>query len=119
MSTEITWEDLEARLQGCMFLIGITFVDDKEAVIDQYQTSGRFQEFDDVLMRIAREDGSIYQVPYDPETITYAEPGEYRERSTGRVITDPDFLIRWTIRITEPSAIEEIKQHGFLPPVES
>ncbi|MFN8398234.1 MAG: hypothetical protein U0176_26730 [Bacteroidia bacterium] len=114
MSTEITWEDLEARLQGCMFLIGLTFVDENEAVIEQYQTSGRFKEFDDVLMRLEREDGSIYQVPYDPDTIAYAEPGEYRERSTGRIIVDPDFIIRWTINITKPEAIAEIKQHGFL-----
>jgi hypothetical protein len=69
-------------------------------------------------MQIRRKDGTLYKLPYDPNSIQEAAPGEYRERSTGTVITDPDYLVRWTITVNPdaPENMEEIKRQGFTPP---
>jgi hypothetical protein len=119
-TTEISWEDLHDLLQGCTLLIGLTFVDGNGHVVEQYQTHGTFETFTtDYRMQIRRPDGTLFRLPYEPETISEAAPGEYRERSTGTVITDPDYLVRWTITVNPdaPETIAEIKREGFQPAV--
>ncbi|MBN7463153.1 hypothetical protein I3U64_23750, partial [Mycobacteroides abscessus subsp. abscessus] len=38
-----------------------------------------------------------FTLPPAPESFSPAAPGEYRLRSTGEVITDPDYLATWTV----------------------
>lgn len=112
----MTWEELQAYLKGKSFLIGLTFIGEDEEEIEQYQTNGTVKELtDDGLLRIMRSDGSIFQMPYDKDTIRNAEKGEYRERATGQIIKDPDFIMTWEIVIIENDNLEEIKKHGYLP----
>lgn len=119
MSTEISWEDLHHLLQGCTLLIGITFVDEGGNVVEQFQTHGVFEALSsDHVMGIRRADGSLFHLPYEPTTIVEAAPGDYRERSTGVVVTDPDYLVRWTITVNPhlPQTREEIKRQGLQQP---
>jgi hypothetical protein len=57
-------------------------------------------------------DGEVYRLPPDLRPVTDAAPGEYRLRSTGEVIVDPDVTITWTI--TNPPADDDSaeKQHA-------
>jgi len=36
-------------------------------------------------------------LPPEPEAYEPAPPGEYRLRSTGEVVVDPDYLTTWTV----------------------
>ena len=112
----MTWEELQIYIKGKLFLIGLSFVDKNGDLIEQYQTHGTVVELtNDGLFKLEREDNSIFQMPYDKETINKADKGEYRERSTGQIIKDPDFLMSWEITIDDNYDINEIKKVGFIP----
>ncbi|MDQ2773258.1 MAG: hypothetical protein M3Y54_22460 [Bacteroidota bacterium] len=112
----MTWEELKAYLKGKYFLIGLTFINEDGRLIEQYQTNGFVQELaDDGLLKIIRNDGGIFQIPYDKDTIRQAEKGEYREKATGQIIKDPDFMMTWQIVTEENDDLEEIKKHGHIP----
>lgn len=112
----MTWEELQEYLKGKLFLVGLTFVEENGILKEQYQTHGTVQELtNDGLIKLIREDKSIFQMPYDNETIDKAEKGEYRERSTGLIIKDPDYIMSWEISITVNDKINDIKEVGFIP----
>jgi len=112
----MTWKELQQYLNGKVFLIGLTLVDKNGDLVEQYQTHGTVNELtDDGLIRINKEDGSIFQMPYDKETITKADKGEYRERSTGQIIKDPDYIMTWEIMINENDNTNKIKEVGYIP----
>ena len=67
------------------------------------------------LFKFERKDGSIFQMPYENETIKSAEKGEYRERSTGIIIKDPDFIMMWEITLNENDNTDKIKRIGYIP----
>jgi hypothetical protein len=46
---------------------------------------------------VAQTPGSFYWLPPDGRAFEEAPPGEYRLRSTGEVVIDPDYLATWTI----------------------
>lgn len=109
------WEELQEYLKGKIFLIGLTVIDNKGELIEQYQTHGKVKELMvDGLFKIERRDGSIFQMPYDKDTIKKAEKGEYREKETGHIIKNPDFIMTWEITTTANDNLEEIKQFGYL-----
>jgi hypothetical protein len=110
----MTWEELQEFITGKRLLIGLTFIDKRGEMIEQYQTNGAVEELtNDGIIRIIRNDGSIFQLPYDKDTIRRAEKGEYRERATGQVITDPDFIVTWEIVTEEGDDLEEVKKYGY------
>jgi hypothetical protein len=112
----MTWEQLQAYLKGKVFLIGLTFIDRSGKFIGQYQTHGTVLELtSDGLFKIERQDKSIFQIPYDKESISKAGKGEYREKASGEIITDPDFLMTWEIITDENDNLDEIKKHGYIP----
>jgi len=112
----MTWERLQEYLKGKIFLIGLTFVDKKGDLIEQYQTNGIVSELtNDGLFKIKRKDGSIFQMPYDKDTIKKADKGEYRERATGEIIKDPDFIMTWEITTTANDNLEMTKRNGYIP----
>ena len=111
----MTWEELKENLKQKVFLIGLTFMDKNEKLIEQYQTHGTVIDLTDYgLFKIEREDGSIFQMPYDNDTIKKADKGEYRENATGIIIEDPDYIMTWEITINDKSDINEIKEIGFV-----
>jgi hypothetical protein len=112
----MTWEQLQLYLKGKIFLIGLTFVDQDGQSIEQYQTHGIVLELaDDGLFKIERKDQSIFQMPYDKDTIRKADKGEYREKGTGEIVKNPDFIMTWEIIAIENDHLEDIKEHGYIP----
>ena len=112
----MTWEEFQMFLKGKIFLIGLTFVDQDEKLIEQYQTSGTVNELtDDGLLIFKRADGSLFQLPFDKETIREAPKGEYREKSTGNVIVNPDYITTWEIKVDSTDNLDEMKREGYIP----
>lgn len=112
----MTFEELQAFLKGKLFLIGLTFINEDQKVIEQYQTSGIVDELTDKgFLKFNKSNGSVFQLPYDPRAIKEAVKGEYTEKSTGNIITNPDYLTTWTINVKTTDNLEEMKQNGFMP----
>jgi hypothetical protein len=98
-------EDRASALVGKYALIGLTFVDQDENVISQVQRHGRILEADasrGIAVRLVAHgqhwDGEMYRLPPDLSAFVDAPPGEYRLRSTGEVVVDPDVTASWTIK---------------------
>jgi len=49
------------------------------------------------LVVVECDDGDSRNYPFDARSLQRAAPGEYRLRSTGQIVTNPDFLMTWTI----------------------
>ncbi len=112
----MTWEEFQNYIKDKLFLVGLTFIDKNGDLVEQYQTHGTIAELtDDGLLKIKRDDNSIFQMPYDKDTIKKADKGEYRERSTELIIKDPDYIMTWEITINENDNTNEIKEVGFIP----
>ena len=115
----MTYGQLQEYLQGKVFLIGLTFIDKKGELIEQYQTYGTVLELtNEGLIRIKRKDETIFQMPYDKETINKAENGEYRLRATKEVVINPDYIMTWEISTNGNEDLEKTKMYGYIPPNE-
>ncbi len=102
------------NLIGKSIIIGITFLDDNHERAGKYQTHGVIKEITpDGLIRIAREDMEIFQIPFGKNAIQKAAKGEYIEKETGMTIVDPDYLSVWEVIISDRAVMEEYKRHGF------
>jgi hypothetical protein len=109
----ISWEELKLFLKGKVFLAVFTFVDKDKNTIEKYQTSGTVYELsDDAVIGLHRSGKSVFQIPYESENIVKAPPGDYPETETGRLITNPDYVARYTITINDLSEIDKIKELG-------
>jgi len=49
------------------------------------------------LVSVACDDGETRDYPFDARSLQRAAPGEYRLRSMGQVVTNPEFLMTWTV----------------------
>jgi hypothetical protein len=84
-------------LVGKRVLVGLTYLDKDGEVADQVQFHGVVvaEGGPDEPIELQRADtGELFTLPPQLEP---AEPGEYRLRSTGETVVDPDFLATWTI----------------------
>lgn len=113
----MTWEELQEYLKGKMFMIGLSFIDKDGQLIEQHQTHGTVLELtNDGLFRIKQDDNSIFQIPYDKETIEKAKNSEYKEKRTGKIVINPDFITTWEITVTDADNVDKIKKHGYILP---
>ena len=62
------------------------------------------------------DDSEIYWLPPHLEAFQPAEPGEYRLRSTGEVLVDPDFVSTWTIEKDDSEDRPETSDRGYESP---
>ena len=94
------WDSAMAEaLVGSLVLIGITFVGDDGA--DQEQMFGTVTDATRKGIEIALEGsraGETYRLPPDTRAFFPATRGEYRLRSTGEVVVDPDFTTTWSVQ---------------------
>ena len=102
-------EDRASALVGKYALIGLAFLDEDDNLISQVQRHGRILEMDasrGIAIRLVAHghhwDGEIYRLPPDLSAFVDAPPGEYRLRSTGEVVVDPDVTASWTIKARRP-----------------
>ncbi|MDX1908246.1 MAG: hypothetical protein SF053_14515 [Bacteroidia bacterium] len=111
----MNYEELQAYMAGKVFLIGLTFLDPADEVIEKYQTHGTVEALTDAqVFEFRLQDGSLFRLPFDPETIIQAPPADYREHSTGQVIHHPDFITTWEIQVGPGLSTDLIKQQGFV-----
>ena len=104
----------EQQYLGKCLLIGITFLDGSDKVIEQFQTYGPIVAVNDHGIVIEKTDGSgTFKIPPDTSSLKPARRGQYRLRATGEILDDPDFISTWTVKSTKPEMIEEYKASGF------
>jgi|SRR5262249_57433816 len=97
------WDQEEADwLAGKYVLVGITWLEpDNKTVKAQGQYHGKIVDADkDKGFKIEREgvwSGNTMGLPPDLRAFRPANLGEYKLRSTGEVVNDPDVLATWTV----------------------
>ena len=93
------WSEKAQRLVGKHVLIGKTYVDERGEPVELVQLHGVVESADESSgIALRRSDNQeLERLPPDLRPFVPAEPGEYRLRSTGEVVVDPDFLATWTI----------------------
>jgi len=99
-------EELARELVGKLILVGITHKDHEGNFVRRSQIFGRVALADrirSICIRDERE-GEESWFPPDTRGITPAPPGQYRNRATGEVVHDPDYLASWTITAPEPKS---------------
>ena len=112
----MNWEEFQKFVKGKVILIGINFFKSEEELIEQYQTHGTIESVTDQgVFRILKDDGSLFQIPYDPDCLWDAEEGNYTEHSTGIVISNPDLITTWNLFLGETHNIEDVKNQGYIP----
>ena len=86
-------------LDGATILVGITRLH-ADGSCSQEQFAGRAtlkhrQDFS--LVELQCTDGEQRSYPFDALSLQRAPEGEYRLRSTGEMIENPDFLMTWEV----------------------
>ena len=79
-------------------ITGITYMNEEDELVERKQFFGtivRINEKEGVVIKLANSSEEI-SVPPQLDNIEKAKPGEYRLKSTGEVIVDPDYLITLT-----------------------
>ena len=92
---------LAVEMVGKYVLVGLTYVDPQQNVLEQKQVHGTIIRADEtkgfaVKLR-GPDEGETFWLPPDLRSFQDAKPGEYRLRSTGEVVVNPDLLSTWTI----------------------
>jgi hypothetical protein len=86
--------DRQSSFIGKRLLVGITYLNREGKLLGHEQFHGRIVEVGQCGIVILRaETGARASLPPAVES---AVPGNYRLRSTGEVIIDPDFVAEWT-----------------------
>jgi hypothetical protein len=91
-------DQFAAQLLGAYVLVGITNFNHSGEVQDQRQFHGR-------VIRASPKDGVVvvdnageeHWLPPHRNSYIPADPGEYRLRSTGETVVDPDYLSTWRV----------------------
>lgn len=99
--------DRLAPLVGCTLLVGITYLDDEGRMQGQDQFCGEVLEVADGVVVVRRPGGEPALLPADAEAYEPAPAGRYRLRTTGEVVTDPDYVTTWRVGVTEAADAEE------------
>ncbi len=101
------WDQKGAEaLRGCSVLIGITRASAESLEQEQMFgviTSANARDGFEVALQGSRN-GEVYWLPPDVRNFFPAQPGEYRLRSTGEVVVNPDFTTTWTINADQHQA---------------
>ena len=94
---------------GKLILIGIRYYNNNNELLEQYQTSGIIE------IKIKRENyKELFTIPNDDRAIIEAKPGDYRERQSGKVIKNPDYISQWTVTGNgSKENIDNYKEKGF------
>ena len=89
----ISFDDLIEKVM----LIGLTYYTHDNVFIEQRQYWGTVIESNENRICVKQKNGEVITLPPDLRSTKPAPPGEYRLRSTGEIIVDPDFLTTWNI----------------------
>lgn len=84
-------------LIGKVLLIGLTYYTHDKVFIEQRQYWGTVIESNKNRICVKQKNGEIFKLPPDLRSTKSAPPGEYRLRSTGEIVINPDFLTTWIV----------------------
>ena len=90
-------------MTGKNFLVGITYLGTESHPEQNVEFAGIVMSVDP-LVSVDRGTGELFTLPSVPDAFDRASPGEYRLRSNGEVVVDPDFVTSWTVSPPEQSA---------------
>ncbi len=90
---EITFDELI----GKVLLVGITYYTHDNEYIEQKQFYGTVTEANETIIRVKQKDGTDFTLPPDLSSTKRARQGEYKLRSTGEIVVNPDFLATWNL----------------------
>lgn len=91
-------DQFAAELLGTHVLAGITRMDRSGRVLKQQQIHGRVvRAIPGEGVYILDADGKEHWLPPHRPSYVPADPGEYRLRSTGEIVVDPDYVTTWTL----------------------
>jgi hypothetical protein len=85
-------------LIGMTALVGITTLDHQGTLVRREQFHGTIAAVTEREISIRLPDGTTRSLPPAPEAFSPARQGEYRLKSTGEVVVDPDLVSVWTLR---------------------
>jgi hypothetical protein len=95
-------EQFATDLVGKTLLIGVTYLDAGGSPVEQVQFHGIVVEADRgrgiTIICQGEQVGRRFTLPPHLEAIEPAKPGEYRLRSTGEIVLDPDFTTSGTVQ---------------------
>jgi hypothetical protein len=89
--------DVHAKYIGKVVMVGVTLVDHKGAIIKRVQAHG-------VIKAIEDDAGIVLSLPHAAKpfllppvlaSLRAVPPGTYRERSTGDLVSNPDYATVW------------------------
>lgn len=88
---------------GRSLLVGINHTGPERGLRSQEQLFGTIMvvDFDEGILVSCEPGGRTFVLPGDPCWVEKAPPGEYRLRSTGQVVTNPDYVTEVTIEQPE------------------
>ena len=84
-------------LLGKTILVGITYYTKDNEFIEQKQYWGTVIEADEEQILFRQKNGELFSLPPDLRSIKPAPKGEYKLRSTGEIVVDPDFTSVWEL----------------------
>lgn len=86
------------ELLGKRVLIGVTHrtLDDEVASLEEFHGEVDRVNLDEGLV-LKLSTGAERSIPPDLSRLERASPGNYRLKSTGEVVVDPDFTAMWTV----------------------
>jgi hypothetical protein len=97
------WDaSLADEMIGAVVVVGITY-DEPEGprMVQFYGVIEAAAPEAGVMVRLSgSREGERCRLPPDLRAFARASPGEYRLRSTGEIVADPDYLCTW--RVTPP-----------------
>ena len=86
------------QLIGKRVVVGVTYTDESGRPIEQRQFHGRVVRANaGEGIVLARPSGEEVRLPPLLKALQMASPGEYRLRSTGEVVVDPDYTCTWSV----------------------
>jgi hypothetical protein len=102
------WDETVAvSIVGKVLLVGLTYLEADGELIEQQQFFGTVVSADSRkgirLSLKGQRVGEEFNLPPDTRAIEIASAGEYRLRTTGEVVMDPDFTAMFSI--TEQSDV--------------
>jgi hypothetical protein len=93
---------LAKALPGKRVLVGLTYFGPDGALISQQEFFGLVHTIDQrrgILLNLeGQRAGEQYNLPPDMRGIFRASPGDYKLRTTGEVVTNPDFTATYSLR---------------------
>lgn len=96
---DLDFSDEDARnVIGKRVLVGVTYctMDSEIASLEQFHgVVDRVSRSQGLVLRLPAGDERI--IPPDLSRLEPAAPGEYRLKTTGEIVVDPDFTVMWTV----------------------